>query len=127
MLRRVFCLFRWNKITILHRYGEKGYMCKKGKQRFAITALQVAQAIAVLDWIKTLPATPIRLERTGRLRAIAADFQGVPFETFIICDNLYQGYISTQDDKLMVLIAIPLRRQVYPTRRSLNSKTKCNK
>ena len=30
---KAFCLFRWNKITILHRYGEKGYMCKKGKQR----------------------------------------------------------------------------------------------
>ena len=98
---KAFCLFRWNKITILHRYGEKGYMCKKGKQRFAITALQVAQAIAALDWIKTLPATPIRLERIGRLRAIAADFQGVQFETFIICDNLYQGYISTQDDELL--------------------------
>ena len=46
---KAFCLFRWNKITILHRYGEKGYMCKKGKQRFVITALQVAQAVAALD------------------------------------------------------------------------------
>ena len=98
---KAFCLFRWNKITILHRYGDNGYMCKKGKQRFAITALQVAQAIAALDWIKTLPATPIRLERIGRLRAIAADFQGVPFETFIVCDNLYQGYISTQNEQLL--------------------------
>ena len=23
---KAFCLFRWNKISILHRYGEKGYM-----------------------------------------------------------------------------------------------------
>ena len=110
---KTFCLFRWNKITILHRYGEKGYMCKKGKQRFAITALQVAQAVAALDWIKTLPATPIRLERIGRLRAIAADFQGVPFETFIVCDNLYQGYISTQDDKLLEQMAHHLYRSKY--------------
>ncbi|MBR5118213.1 MAG: hypothetical protein IK100_06160 [Muribaculaceae bacterium] len=110
---KAFCLFRWNKITILHRYGDNGYMCKKGKQRFAITALQVAQAIAALDWIKTLPATPIRLERIGRLRAIAADFQGVPFETFIICDNLYQGYISTQDDRLLDEMAHHLYRSKY--------------
>ena len=110
---RTFCLFRWNKITILHRYGDNGYMCKKGKQRFAITALQVAQAIVALDWIKTLPATPIRLERIGRLRAIAADFQEVPFETFIICDNLYQGYISTQDDKLLDEMAHHLYRSKY--------------
>ena len=110
---KAFCLFRWNKITILHRYGDNGYMCKKGKQRFAITALQVAQAIAALDWIKTLPATPIRLERIGRLRAIAADFQGVPFETFIICDNLYQGYISTQDDSLLEEMVHHLYRSKY--------------
>ena len=110
---KAFCLFRWNKITILHRYGDNGYMCKKGKTRFAITALQVAQAIAALDWIKTLPATPIRLERIGRLRAIAADFQGVPFETFIVCDNLYQGYISTQNEKLLDEMAHHLYRSKY--------------
>ena len=25
----------------------------------------------------------------------------MPFETFIICDNLYQGYLSTQNDELL--------------------------
>ena len=25
----------------------------------------------------------------------------MPFETFIICDNLYQGYLQTQDDALL--------------------------
>jgi len=25
----------------------------------------------------------------------------VPFETFIICDNLYQGYLQTQNDELL--------------------------
>lgn len=74
---KTFCLFRWNKITIIHRYGDNGYMCKKGKERFAcratsaaprhtsnkfglhstctkfvLTALQVAQAVASLDWFK---------------------------------------------------------------------------
>ena len=98
---KAFCLFRWNKITILHRYGEKGYMCKKGKQRFVNTALQVAQAVAALDWLRTLPAYPIRLQRIGRLHALPADFQGVPFETFIVCDNLYQGYVSTQNERLL--------------------------
>ena len=77
---KAFCLFRWNKITILYRYGDNGYMCKKGKLQFVFTAQQGAQAIAVLDWIKTLPATPIRLERISRIHAFAADFQGVPFD-----------------------------------------------
>ena len=98
---KAFCLFRWNKITILHRYGEKGYMCKKRKQRFVVTAAQVTAAVAALDWIKTLPATPVRIARIGSRQAVTADFQGMPFETFIICDNLYQGYISTQNEQLL--------------------------
>ena len=100
---KAFCLFRWNKITILHRYGEKGYMCKKGKQRFVITALQVAQAVAALDWLRTLPSYPIRLQRIGRLHAIP----------FIVCDNLYQGYISTQNEQLLDEIAHHLYRSKY--------------
>ena len=110
---KTFCLFRWNKITILHRYGDNGYMCKKGKERFVLTALQVAQAIAALDWLKSLPLYPIRLQRIGRLRAIPADFQGVPFETFIVCDNLYQGYISTQNEKLLDEMAQHLYRSSH--------------
>lgn len=66
-----------------------------------ITALQVAQTVAALDWLRTLPAYPIRLQRIGSLRAIPADFQGVPFETFIVCDNLNQCYISTQNELLL--------------------------
>ena len=110
MARRDICA---SKITILHRYGEKGYMCKKGKQRFVITALQVAQAVAALDWLRTLPAYPIHLQRIGRLHAIPADFQGVPFETFIVCDNLYQGYISTQNEKLLDEMAHHLYSSKY--------------
>ncbi len=70
---KTFCLFRWNKISILHRYGDNGYMCKKGKERFVLTALQVAQAIAALDWLKSLPVVPIRLQKIGRLRAKISD------------------------------------------------------
>lgn len=39
---------------------------------------------------------------------LAADFQGVPFETYIICDNLYQGYLQTQDDTLLDQLAAVL-------------------
>ena len=110
---KAFCLFRWNKITVLHRYGDKGYMCKKRKQRFVVTAAQVTAAVAALDWIKTLPQTPVRIARIGSRQAVAADFQGVPFETFIICDNLYQGYISIQNEQLLDEMAHHLYSSKY--------------
>ena len=42
----------------------------------------------------------MRISKINRQHALPADFSEVPFETFIICDNLYQGYLQTQDDNL---------------------------
>ena len=98
---KTYCLFHWSKIVVLHRYGDNGYMCKLKKKRFVMTADQVTAAIAFLEWIKQLPRFPVRLEKIGRHRAVPADMQGVPLETFIICDNLYQGYLSTQKEELL--------------------------
>ena len=41
------------------------------------------------------------MSKINRREALTADFSEVPFETFIICDNLYQGYLATQDDDLL--------------------------
>ena len=43
----------------------------------------------------------MRISKINRQHALPADFSEVPFETFIICDNLYQGYLSTQNDELL--------------------------
>ena len=34
-----------------------------------------------------------------------AEFRGVPFETYIVVENLYQGFLSTQKDALLDDIA----------------------
>ena len=90
---KTYCLFRWTGMQVMHKYG-------KG---------QVNAAIAALDWIDSLPSKPVRISRIGKHRALTADFQEVPFETFIICDNLYQGYLSAKEDALLDDLA----RQLY--------------
>ena len=70
-------------------------------------------AITSLDWIDTLPTMPVRIARIGWHRAVPADFEGVPFETFIVCDNLYQGYLSTRQEDLLDELAAHL----YDTKR----------
>jgi len=104
---KVYCLFRWSGLTVLHRHGA-GFMCRLGKQEFVLQPLQVAGAAQSLDWLDSLPAKPIRLECIGRHKARPADFQEVPFEEFIICDNLYQGYLMTQQDGLLDELAAHL-------------------
>jgi hypothetical protein len=97
---KTYCLCRWSGLEVLYPYGE-GFMCRHEEREFVLQPLQVAAAIQSLDWTDTLPTSPVRLERIGKYRALPADFQEVPFETFIICDNLYQGYLSAKDDQLL--------------------------
>lgn len=97
---KTYCLFRWSGMQVMHRYG-KGWWCKFAKDEFVIMTDQINAAIASLDWLDTLPTLPVRLAKIGSHRAIDAQFQGVPFETFIVCDNLYQGYLATKQDSLL--------------------------
>lgn len=97
---KTYCLCRWSGLEVLYPYGE-GFMCRHEQREFVLQPLQVAAAIQSLDWTDTLPNSPVRLERIGKYRALPADFQEVPFETFIICDNLYQGYLSAKDNQLL--------------------------
>ena len=113
---KTYCLFRWTGMRVMHKYG-KGWWCKFAEDEFVIMAEQVNAAIASLDWIDNLPLTPVRISHIGKHRAHKADFQEVPFETFIICDNLYQGYLSAKEDVLLDDLAKHLYRseKVKPT------------
>ena len=97
---KTYCLFRWTGMQVMHKYG-KGWWCKFADDEFVIMAEQINSAIAALDWINQLPPKPVRISRIDKHRALTADFQEVPFETFIICDNLYQGYLSVKEDALL--------------------------
>lgn len=97
---KAYCLFNWSNLKILHKYGND-WFSKHGKQKFILTAEQVEQATHALDWLENVPSMPVRISRIGKHRAVKADFEGVPFETFIVCDNLYQGYLATKQDNLL--------------------------
>ena len=104
---KTYCLIHWSGMQVLHKYG-KGWMCKFADDEFVVTVEQVNAAISSLNWLDQVPAMPVRIEKIGKHRALPADFQEVPFETFIICDNLYQGYLSTKNEKLLEYMAAHL-------------------
>ena len=105
---KTYCLCRWGGIKVLHRYGDKDFACKIGKQTVVLKSEQVTAAIAALDWLDTPPDFPVRIPRIRRHDARPADFEGVPFERFIVCDNLYQGYLATQKDEMLDKLAAQL-------------------
>lgn len=104
---KTLCLFRWSGLRVISRKQGQFYL-RLNKTEFFVTALQIAEAVTSLAWVDSYPKMPVRFERIGRHRAVRADFQGVPFETFIVCENLYQGFLHTQNEELLSQMATHL-------------------
>lgn len=97
----ILCLLQWSGTKVIGRQDSGAYLLKKGKILFEVTPLTLAELLPHLEWLGSIPTVPVRISKINRQHALPADFSEVPFETFIICDNLYQGYLQTQNDELL--------------------------
>lgn len=105
---KTLCLLRWSGAKVIGRQDNGSYLLKHGKTLFEVTPLTLAELLPHLDWLATVPSQPVRLSKINRCEALPADFSEVPFETYIVVDNLYQGYLTTQDDALLDELAAVL-------------------
>lgn len=94
-------LLKWSGTKVIGRQDNGSYLVKLGKNMFELTPLTFAELLPHLDWLGSIPTVPVRLSKINRQHALPADLSEVPFETFIICDNLYQGYLQTQNENLL--------------------------
>lgn len=101
---KTYCLLKWGKIKVVCRYGE-GYILQHGKEKFEVSAELLADAIHALDWIDELPSTPVRISTIGKAKALDGAFVGVAFEKYLYCDNLYQGFLRTENHALLAQMA----------------------
>jgi len=98
---KTLCLLHWTGTKVIGKQNGDGYLLRKGKILFEITPLTIAELLPHLAWLGEMSAKPMRPVKLKHRPGIAADFSEVPFESFIICDNLYQGYLQTQSDDLL--------------------------
>lgn len=98
---KTFVLLRWNDIEVCDPMGSHEFMVRRGRERFVVSSVQIAELIQSMEWLTEIPASPVRLSVVRKHRALPADFQEVPFERFIVCDNFYQGYLHTQNPELL--------------------------
>lgn len=110
---KTLCLFRWSGMSVRHRHNAD-FVCRLRRQDFIVSADQIAETLPALDWLDTIPPQPVCISRIGRYRPFAADFSEVAFEKFIICDNLYQGYLANQRDDLLDQLASILYQSSIP-------------
>lgn len=98
---QTLCLLQWSSTKVVGRQDSGSYLLKKGKILFEATPLTIAELLPNFAWLGSIPTNPARPSKLKHRAALAADFQGVPFETYIVVDNLYQGYLTTQSDDLL--------------------------
>lgn len=114
---KTLCLLQWSGTKVIGQQESGSYLLKKGKILFEVTPLTLAE-LPHLDWLGALPTVPVRISKINRAHALPADFSEVPFETYIIVDNIYQGYQQTQSDDLLdelanVLYGKPIKLTPY--------------
>ena len=87
-------------MKVLYRHN-LDFVVRLGSEEFTLTVTEVTDAIEALKWLDEIPSFPVRLSHIGQFTALPSDFLSVPFEKYIYCDNLYQGYLHTNDDSLI--------------------------
>ena len=118
---KALCLMKWNHFKVLATLPRHRFLIKRGKEQVVLRVRQIQQATSVLDFLDSFAPMPIRIARIGKHRALPADFEKVPFEQYLFVDNLFQGYLNTQQDELLLQMAQILYRSdhVKPTRAHL--------
>lgn len=109
------CLFKWADLRVLCKTHNGSYLVKQRhapKHETTLTIRQVQAATASLEFLRQFAPLPVRITKIGRATAIATDFQGVPFSTFISADNYYQGFLHTKNEALLSHLATLLYPKV---------------
>lgn len=102
---KALCLLKWNHLKVLATLPRHRFLIKRGKEQVVLRVRQIQQATSVLDFLDSFTPMPIRIARIGKHRALPADFEKVPFEQYLFVDNLFQGYLNTQQDELLLQMA----------------------
>ena len=102
---KTLCLMKWNRLRVLASLSRHRFLIKRGKEQVVLSTRQVQQATSVLDFLDSFAPMPVRITRIGKYRALPADFEKVPFEQYLYVDNLFQGYLNTQQEELLLQMA----------------------
>ena len=105
---KTLCLMKWNGLKVLSQLPDKRFLIKRGKEVVPLSTRQIQQATSVLDFLDSFAPMPVRIARIGKYHALPADFEKIPFEEFLFVENLFQGYLNTQSDELLLQMALVL-------------------
>lgn len=102
---KTLCLMKWNRMQLLASLPKNRFLIKRGKEQIVLRVRQIQQAAIVLNYLDSFAPIPVRIAQIGKHRALLADFEKVPFDKYLYIENLFQGYLNTQSDELLLQMA----------------------
>lgn len=99
------CIRKWSDIQVISPYG-RNWLIRVGEKEYVMDSQEFAQICHTLEWLKEIPAEPVRLDHIDGATAMPPDpTYDLTLEQWLSCENLYQGYQYTQDSELLRQIA----------------------
>lgn len=106
-LVRITCYFA--NLVIGKKVGNGQFSCRlvthSGVHTIVISSVEVAAMTEALEWVLQPGDTPVILEELYGRKSIDAELHGVDFETYIALENLYQGYLMSNDENAVCEMA----------------------
>ncbi len=75
---------------------------ESGKAKvFTLRLWQITACVEQFAFLDSVASTPVRLDTVQGIRAVDAELHGVPFRTYLVLENLYQGFLATQNEAML--------------------------
>ena len=101
----------WNNIQVISPYGSN-WLIRVGCHEYIMDSQEFAWVCRTLEWLKDIPADPVRLDVIDGAKAMPPDpTYDLTLEQWLACENLYQGYQYTQDPVHLHSMAAMLYRK----------------
>lgn len=97
-----YCFIRWSNMQVIRRYEDNSVDVKTSDGMLInLRPEKIAESIQSLRWLTEIPDYPVRLSTVGQRTAISETMEELTFENYLMCENLYQGYLRTQSGELI--------------------------
>lgn len=88
-------------IKVICRYSSN-WLCRIAGKEEVVDAQQLAYAVQSMSWLSGIPESPVRLDRIGKASALPPfPLAELEFSQWLALENLFQGYLFTQDSSLL--------------------------
>lgn len=111
--QKLAVLMHLTGLVVERREGESCRCCvptNEGRLHFSLDAELLSSLLEGLTWLDDPGNVPARPHRLHGVQALQPQLHGVPFGTYLQCENCYQGVLSNQSEDAVAHLA----RLLYP-------------